>query len=171
MYCHLCEILNSKVFYSSVQTNITEETTNLLKQLYDTTKSVEKKTDDDALPELIVKDFDEEQIWQELELQNSARFKLLANTIQKFTKNDLVYIKNTTGKSFELRFDMIHFSRCSNRNYFFFLLYHKSSHHSCWSCLKWECYKVKMNCIFNFLMHIIFNRFRQTQDCVVKCNA
>lgn len=86
---------------SSVQTDITEDTTNLLKQLYDTTKSAEKKTDDDALPELIVKDFDEEQIWQELELQNSARFKLLANTIQKFTKNDLVYIKNSNCKSFE----------------------------------------------------------------------
>uniref|UniRef100_A0A2H8TU56 U3 small nucleolar ribonucleoprotein protein MPP10 n=1 Tax=Melanaphis sacchari TaxID=742174 RepID=A0A2H8TU56_9HEMI len=81
--------------YLDVQTNVAEETTNLLKQLYDTTKSIETITNnsnDDTLPELIVKDFDEEQIWQELELQNSARLKLLANTIQGFTKNDLIYL-------------------------------------------------------------------------------
>lgn len=94
----------------------------MLKQLYDTTKSVEKKTDDDALPELIVKDFDDEQIWQELELQNSARFKLLANTIQKFTKNDLVYVNNSSGKSFEFRFDIFHLSGCSNCNYYFLII-------------------------------------------------
>ncbi|CAI6346729.1 unnamed protein product [Macrosiphum euphorbiae] len=84
--------------YLDVQTNVAEETTNLLKQLYDTTKSVETKTDntnDDALPELIVKDFDEEQIWQELELQNSARLKLLATTIQGFTRSDLIYLNES----------------------------------------------------------------------------
>lgn len=82
-------------FCFSVQTNVAEETTNLLKQLYDTTKSIETKNDninDDALPELIVKDFDEEQIWQELELQNSARLKLLATTIQGFTRSELIYL-------------------------------------------------------------------------------
>lgn len=66
-----------------------------MKQLYDTTKSIETKSDnanDDTLPELIVQDFDEEQIWQELELQNSARLKLLANTMRGFTKNDLIYL-------------------------------------------------------------------------------
>lgn len=81
--------------YLDVQSNVAEETTNFLKQLYDTTKSIETITDnanDDALPELIVKDFDEEQIWQELELQNSARLKLLANTIQGFTESDLIYL-------------------------------------------------------------------------------
>lgn len=86
------------MFCFSVQTNVAEETTNLLKQLYDTTKSVETKTDntnDDALPELIVKDFDEEQIWQELELQNSARLKLLATTIQGFTRSDLIYLNES----------------------------------------------------------------------------
>ncbi|KAL4123427.1 hypothetical protein QTP88_015605 [Uroleucon formosanum] len=80
--------------YLDVQTNVAEETTNLLKQLYDTTKSIETKNDDindDALPELIVKDFDEEQIWQELELQNSARLKLLETTIQGFTRSELIY--------------------------------------------------------------------------------
>jgi len=54
--------------------------------------------DDESLPELIVKDFDEEQIWQELELQNSARLKLLTNTIQKFTKSELVLLNEYNGK-------------------------------------------------------------------------
>lgn len=84
------------VFRFSVQLNTAEDTTDLLKQLYDTTKNVESKLDDndddDALPELIVKDFDEEQIWQELELQNAARFKRLANHIKKFTKSDLILL-------------------------------------------------------------------------------
>lgn len=85
----------------SVQTSISEETTTLLKQLYDTTKNIELKaddTEDNTLPELIVKDFDEEQIWQELELQNSVRFKLLANTIKKFTNNDLVFLDESDGE-------------------------------------------------------------------------
>jgi U3 small nucleolar RNA-associated protein MPP10 len=72
-----------------------------LKLLYDTTKKVEIKTndvEDDTLPELIVEDFDEEQIWQELELQNSARLKLLANTIKKFSNNDLIFINASDGK-------------------------------------------------------------------------
>lgn len=72
-----------------------------MKLLYDTTKNVEIKTnyvEDNTLPELIVKDFDEEQIWQELELQNSARFKLLANTIKKFTNNDLILINESDGR-------------------------------------------------------------------------
>lgn len=91
------------LYHFSVQTNIAEETTDLLKRLYDTTKNVENKTnsaDDDALPELIVKDFDEEQIWQELELQNSAKLKLLANTIQKFTKNELILLNEFNGNYF-----------------------------------------------------------------------
>lgn len=81
--------------------NTAEETTQLLKQLYDTTKSIETKldnNDDDALPELIVKDFDEEQIWQELELQNAARFKRLANHIKKFTKSDLIFLDQFNGE-------------------------------------------------------------------------
>lgn len=72
-----------------------------MKKLYDTTKNVENKTnttEDDALPELIINDFDEEQIWQELELQNSARLKLLSNTIQKLSKSDLILLKKSDGK-------------------------------------------------------------------------
>lgn len=87
----------------SVQDGIVDDVTNLLKDLYDSTKSVEKKSDqdnDDALPELIVKDFDEEQIWQELELQNAARFKQLSNTIKKFKKDDLLLLDRLNGDFF-----------------------------------------------------------------------
>lgn len=78
----------------------------MLKRLYDATKTIEVKidnTEDDALPELIVEDFDEEQIWQELELQNSARCKFLANTIKKFTKKDLVFLDTSDGMFIQMR--------------------------------------------------------------------
>lgn len=79
----------------------------MLKQLYDTTKIIEKKIDDpdnDALPELIVKDFDEEQIWQELELQNASRIKLLSSTIQNFTNSDLIFLNLFTGIIFFFKY-------------------------------------------------------------------
>lgn len=88
-------------FWFSSQSRVAEETTNLLKQLYDATKSIEEKsdnTDDDTLPELIVKDFDDEQIWQELELQNNARFKRLSKTIKKFTSSDLDFLNKLNSK-------------------------------------------------------------------------
>lgn len=85
----------------SVQIDVSEKTTNLLKQLYDTTKSVENKsdnTDDDTLPELIVDNFDEEQIWQELELQNSSRLRRLASTIKAFSDTDLIFFDGLSSK-------------------------------------------------------------------------
>lgn len=62
------------VKFLTVQEDLKEDIKNLIKSLYDYTKTqenrgkLEKKT---ALQELIVKDFDEEQIWQEIELQNT----------------------------------------------------------------------------------------------------
>lgn len=94
--------------YYSVQTDVAKETTNFLKELYDVTKSVEKKmtiADDESLPELIVENFDEEQIWQELELQNSARLKLLTYTIQQFTKSELVLLNEYNGKYKHVNFN------------------------------------------------------------------
>lgn len=61
------------VKFLTVQEDLKEDIKNLMKSLYDYTKSQEngtKKETKNALPELIVKDFDEEQIWQEIELQN-----------------------------------------------------------------------------------------------------
>lgn len=58
--------------YLSCQENITDTVRELVKNLYDVTKCSENKiSGNTALPELIVDSFDEEQIWQELELQNN----------------------------------------------------------------------------------------------------
>lgn len=62
------------VKFLTVQEDLKEDIKNLVKSLYDYTKSQEnsgKKEKKSALPELIVKDFDEEQVWQEIELQNT----------------------------------------------------------------------------------------------------
>ncbi|CAH0599037.1 unnamed protein product [Chrysodeixis includens] len=62
------------VKFLAVQSDIKDDIKTLVKSIYDftktqeTSKSKEKKA---ALPDLIVQDFDEEQIWQEIELQNS----------------------------------------------------------------------------------------------------
>ncbi|KAJ2939421.1 hypothetical protein O0L34_g10851 [Tuta absoluta] len=62
------------VKFLTVQVDAKDDIKNLVKSLYDFTKSEEndeKKEKKSALPELIVHDFDEEQIWQEIELQNT----------------------------------------------------------------------------------------------------
>lgn len=60
--------------YLNVQDKVAADVTDLLKNLYDYTKSAEDgRFSGKALPELIVEDFDQEQIWQELELQNNGR--------------------------------------------------------------------------------------------------
>lgn len=83
-----------------MQTDVGNKITDFLKQLYDFTKlsEVELKNSDDSLPELIVNEFDEEQIWQELELQNSSRFKFLAKNIQLITESDLNFFSNVGSK-------------------------------------------------------------------------
>lgn len=59
--------------FLTVQEDLKEDIKNLVKSLYDYTKLQEnggEKEKKSALSELIVKDFDEEQIWQQIELQN-----------------------------------------------------------------------------------------------------
>ncbi|XP_049881827.1 U3 small nucleolar ribonucleoprotein protein MPP10 [Pectinophora gossypiella] len=69
------QVLTQKpVKFLSVQEDVKDDIKNLVKSLYDYTKSQEsgaKKEKKSALPELIIEDFDEEQIWQQIELQNS----------------------------------------------------------------------------------------------------
>lgn len=62
------------VKFLTIQVDLKEDIKNLVKTLYDYSKSQEyvgTKENKSALPELIVKDFDEEQIWQEIELKNT----------------------------------------------------------------------------------------------------
>lgn len=69
------DVLTQKpIKFLTVQEELKEDIKSLMKSLYDYTKSQEniaKKEKKSALPELIVRDFDEEQIWQEIELQNA----------------------------------------------------------------------------------------------------
>ncbi|XP_035456849.2 U3 small nucleolar ribonucleoprotein protein MPP10 [Spodoptera frugiperda] len=62
------------VKFLAVQSDLKDDIKNLVKSLYDYTKTqetVDKKVKKAALPEMIVQDFDEEQIWQQIELQNT----------------------------------------------------------------------------------------------------
>lgn len=60
------------------QDSIATAAREFLKRLYDFIKSAENGLPSgDALPELIIQGFDEEQIWQELELQNEGQSKSL----------------------------------------------------------------------------------------------
>jgi U3 small nucleolar RNA-associated protein MPP10 len=56
----------------------------LTKELYDLTKGNEEKKDSgEALPELIVDHFDDEQVWQQLELQNADSYDTLMSKVSR----------------------------------------------------------------------------------------
>ncbi|XP_013174673.1 PREDICTED: U3 small nucleolar ribonucleoprotein protein MPP10 [Papilio xuthus] len=89
-------VLTAKpVKYLSVQDDVKDDVKNLIKTLYDFTKSEEEgiKQKNKALPHLLVDDFDEEQIWQQVELQNSQCWDQLvwevANCVSN--KTDLTF--------------------------------------------------------------------------------
>lgn len=72
------------VKFLTVQNDLKDDIKNLVKSLYDYTKvheKSEKKQKKGALPELIVQDFDEEQIWQEIELQNNECWDELVSEV------------------------------------------------------------------------------------------
>ncbi|CAK1546618.1 unnamed protein product [Leptosia nina] len=87
------------VNYLTVQNDIRDNIKDLVKTLYDFTKSQETKNKKKnklkgiALPKMIVDEFDEEQIWQQIELQNTECWDHLiwevANCISN--KNDLKF--------------------------------------------------------------------------------
>ncbi|XP_063835173.1 U3 small nucleolar ribonucleoprotein protein MPP10-like [Ostrinia nubilalis] len=91
------------VNFLTVQSGIKDDVKNLVKSLYDYTKSEEpnnKKKKKTALRKLIVQDFDEEQIWQQIELQNTECWDQLvwdvANCVS--AKKDLVWPVETGKK-------------------------------------------------------------------------
>lgn len=76
--------IQKPVKYLTVQSDVKEDIKGLVKSLYDYTKAKENalgKGDTSVLPKLIIKDFDEEQIWQEIELQNSACWDRLISDV------------------------------------------------------------------------------------------
>lgn len=83
---------NSFFFFFSCNTKTHDRFKTSTKLIYDFCKNCEnKRQQDEALPELIVKHFDDEQIWQELELQNNSVVdKLLGNVVGLVTKLDSV---------------------------------------------------------------------------------
>ncbi|XP_053619143.1 U3 small nucleolar ribonucleoprotein protein MPP10 [Plodia interpunctella] len=99
------------VNYLVIQDGIKDDIKNLVKNLYDYTKSEEnnkKKKRGSALTKLIVEGFDEEQIWQQLELQNSGCWDKLvlevANCVS--SKNNLTFpVKVNKPKNPEVEID------------------------------------------------------------------
>lgn len=82
-------------FYYSIQENVYEELKSITKQLYD---NIQKNEIDgelqNALPELNIVQFDHEQIWQQLELQNEC--------INDFVVSNLATLLVTEDVSFNL---------------------------------------------------------------------
>ena len=63
-----------------------------MKELYDFTKTAESEEGGDALPELIVENFDEEQIWQEVDLQYGVLSRnIMPNISQTNTNQSLTF--------------------------------------------------------------------------------
>ena len=73
------------VFFFRAQKSSAKKLTNTLKTVYDTTKSLESDAVRaiDTVPELVVKNFDDEQIWQQLELQNNVTISNIVTGVAK----------------------------------------------------------------------------------------
>lgn len=105
------------VKFLTVQSEVKDDVKNLVKSIYDYTKEQEgdaKKGDKGALPQLIVEDMDEEQIWQELELQNNECWDNIvwevANCISM--KNDLLFpVKTENELSKEKKDSSVEFTK------------------------------------------------------------
>ncbi|KOC65287.1 U3 small nucleolar ribonucleoprotein MPP10 [Habropoda laboriosa] len=68
--------------FLSVQNDVALDFRKCTKRLYDFTKE-QSKRNTNALPELVTEGFDEEQIWQQLELQNEGELDHLINSVSK----------------------------------------------------------------------------------------
>jgi U3 small nucleolar RNA-associated protein MPP10 len=88
---HIKQYITIPIWFS-VQDSVAVDVREFLKVLYDYTKCMEDGLPSgDALPELIIQGFDEEQIWQELELQNEGQSEgLLSNVATLVAHKDLL---------------------------------------------------------------------------------
>lgn len=74
----------TRIFNCRVQDKLATQLETVTKQLYDATKILEDDTAvGDALPELIVDNFDNEQMWQEIELQNDPTITALLTSVSR----------------------------------------------------------------------------------------
>lgn len=76
--------------FLSVQHDIAIDFKNSIKRLYDFTKQ-QSQTNTNALPELVTEGFDEEQIWQQLELQNEGELDHLIGDVSKLLAKTKVF--------------------------------------------------------------------------------
>ncbi|KAJ8304835.1 hypothetical protein KUTeg_018418 [Tegillarca granosa] len=79
-------------YFLSTQESHSEKFKSATKNIYDLSKSYELKKDTlNTLPQLILDNFDEEQVWQELELQNHYVVnKLLSQVARVVTKKEYI---------------------------------------------------------------------------------
>ena len=80
---HTFEVFLLSRLYFRVQQDVASKFKRSTKRLYDTIKCDEDSSENDALPELIIDNFDDEQIWQELELQNDDLVNRLIADVSK----------------------------------------------------------------------------------------
>nr|CAG4641022.1 EOG090X09DZ [Eulimnadia texana] len=87
--------------FLSVQEGLYEQFKHVTKSLYDkginTLKNdkISAKINTTVLPELLVEGFDEEQIWQELELNNEASYNRLLQRVSKLVSSRTLSLKKT----------------------------------------------------------------------------
>ncbi|XP_032680195.1 U3 small nucleolar ribonucleoprotein protein MPP10 [Odontomachus brunneus] len=89
-----------------------ENLKDITKRLYDFTKEQSCRKSD-ALPELIIKNFDYEQIWQQLELQNKSELMHFSEGISKVltgVKNFIVPVTSTKPEAIQLKHDNLNHS-------------------------------------------------------------
>ncbi|MCJ8747407.1 hypothetical protein PDJAM_G00153040 [Pangasius djambal] len=95
------QILNSSTaqpeLFLNVQDGLAADFTSLTKTLYDLHKAHKRKGwKGSPLDQLVVENFDEEQIWQELELQNTAALTLFENEVSKAVIDDTLTLLEET---------------------------------------------------------------------------
>lgn len=106
-----------RVFFSPEE-NIQKQIKLNLKEVYDLAKSEEiKSIKSNALPELIIQNFDLEQIWQQIELQNNSLLtRSLINVSKLLTSKDKLVFNNADTGNVEQDTDESNLEENENEN-------------------------------------------------------